>query len=128
VVLGAIFNYRQLRGNTDLRCRQANTRSGTHRVPHILDKLLCVFREDLILAQRASWHTQRFGTGLDNSQIHWPPPDWCRSIRKHPRDLQHRIAIIVTDPAPGRGVYLIRQMMDEIHFENGRNEIRMWKF
>jgi serine/threonine-protein kinase RsbW len=28
----------------------------------------------------------------------------------------------------GRGVYLIRQLMDEVHFENGGNQIRMWKY
>jgi hypothetical protein len=28
----------------------------------------------------------------------------------------------------GRGVYLIRQLMDEVHFERGANEIRMWKY
>jgi serine/threonine-protein kinase RsbW len=28
----------------------------------------------------------------------------------------------------GRGVYLIRQLMDEVHFEHGGNELRMWKY
>ncbi len=59
-----------------------------------------------------------------------------------------QILIIVTDPGDGfdpgrisnpqqpdnlyagsgRGVYLIRQLMDEVDFENGGNEIRMWKY
>jgi serine/threonine-protein kinase RsbW len=28
----------------------------------------------------------------------------------------------------GRGVYLIRQLMDEVSFERRGNEIRMWKY
>jgi len=28
----------------------------------------------------------------------------------------------------GRGVYLIRQLMDEVQFESGGKEIKMWKF
>jgi serine/threonine-protein kinase RsbW len=56
--------------------------------------------------------------------------------------------ITVTDPGPGfrpedladpkqqenlyadhgRGVYLIRQLMDQVDFENPGNEIRMWKY
>jgi len=28
----------------------------------------------------------------------------------------------------GRGVYLIRQLMDEVHFERSGSEIRMWKY
>jgi len=59
-----------------------------------------------------------------------------------------RIVIVVTDPGPGfnlksiadpkqgenlyadhgRGVYLIRELMDEVHFERGGSEIRMWKY
>jgi serine/threonine-protein kinase RsbW len=59
-----------------------------------------------------------------------------------------RIVIIVTDPGPGfsperipdprqnenlqadhgRGVYLIRQLMDEVQFERRGSEIRMWKY
>jgi serine/threonine-protein kinase RsbW len=56
--------------------------------------------------------------------------------------------VVVTDPGPGfasnavtnpkagvnlytdhgRGVYLIRQLMDDVHFEGRGNEIRMWKY
>lgn len=59
-----------------------------------------------------------------------------------------RIIIIVSDPGPGfnleaiadpqqgenlysdhgRGVYLIRQLMDKVQFERGGSEIRMWKY
>jgi len=59
-----------------------------------------------------------------------------------------QIVIIVTDPGPGfspdilsdpkrrenlyadngRGVYLIRQLMDEVSFTGCGNEIRMWKY
>lgn len=64
------------------------------------------------------------------------------------RDANGRILIIVTDPGPGfppgaapdprqpenlyggsgRGIYLIHQLMDEVHFESGGNQIRMWKY
>lgn len=59
-----------------------------------------------------------------------------------------RILIIVSDPGPGmdlssfpdpilapniskdhgRGIYLIRQLMDDVRFERGGTEIRMWKY
>ena len=58
------------------------------------------------------------------------------------------IIIVVSDPGPGfsqefiadpqrgenryadhgRGVYLIRELMDEVQFERGGSEIRMWKY
>jgi serine/threonine-protein kinase RsbW len=86
---------------------------------------------------------------LTNAVVHGCNNDSSKEIQcRLQRDLQGRIAIIVTDPGPGfspehlpdpkqgenvyadhgRGVYLIRQLMDEVHFENGGNEIRMWKF
>jgi serine/threonine-protein kinase RsbW len=63
-------------------------------------------------------------------------------------DAAGRIVIVITDPGPGfnadsladpkspdnvfadhgRGVYLIRQLMDEVHFEQGGSQIRMWKY
>jgi len=63
-------------------------------------------------------------------------------------DEESRIVIVVRDPGPGfspesisdpkkdehlhadhgRGVYLIRQLMDEVQFERNGSEIRMWKF
>ena len=59
-----------------------------------------------------------------------------------------RVFIAVSDPGPGynpgsladpkmqenlhadhgRGIYLIRQLMDEVRFERGGQEIRMWKY
>lgn len=59
-----------------------------------------------------------------------------------------RVFIAVSDPGPGfkpgsvpdpklqenlredhgRGIYLIRQLMDEVQFERGGQEIRMWKY
>ena len=63
-------------------------------------------------------------------------------------DDEGRIIIVVTDPGPGfsleslsdpdqgekmyadhgRGVYLIRKLMDEVQFKRGGSEIRMWKY
>jgi serine/threonine-protein kinase RsbW len=86
---------------------------------------------------------------LVNAVVHGCNNDPSKEIRcRLQSDPRGRIAIIVTDPGPGfspellsnpkqgenvyadhgRGVYLIRQLMDEVHFENGGNEIRMWKY
>jgi serine/threonine-protein kinase RsbW len=86
---------------------------------------------------------------LSNAVVHGCKKDASKEIHCRLQcDPQGRIAIIVTDPGPGfspelgadptqgenvyadhgRGVYLIRQLMDEVHFENGGNEIRMWKY
>jgi serine/threonine-protein kinase RsbW len=86
---------------------------------------------------------------LSNAVVHGCKNDASKEIHCRLQcDPQGRIAIIVTDPGPGftpkllsdprqgenvyadhgRGVYLIRQLMDEVHFENGGNEIRMWKY
>jgi serine/threonine-protein kinase RsbW len=63
-------------------------------------------------------------------------------------DRNGSILIVVTDPGPGfrsdaisnprlgpnlladhgRGVYLIRQLMDEVQFEGGGNQVKMWKY
>jgi serine/threonine-protein kinase RsbW len=63
-------------------------------------------------------------------------------------DRNGRILIVVTDPGPGfrfdsvanpelgsnlyadhgRGVYLIRQLMDDVQFEGGGNQVKMWKY
>jgi anti-sigma regulatory factor (Ser/Thr protein kinase) len=62
-------------------------------------------------------------------------------------DTNGRILIVVTDPGPGfkteasavqlypnlyaehgRGVYLMRQLMDDVRFEGRGNEVRMWKY
>jgi serine/threonine-protein kinase RsbW len=86
---------------------------------------------------------------LANAVIHGCQNDASKQIRcrlEWHRD--GRIVIVVTDPGSGfrvedvadpnrpegvyadhgRGVYLIRQLMDEVHFENGGNQIRMWKY
>lgn len=86
---------------------------------------------------------------LANAVVHGCGNDSSKQIRCRLRtDPQSRIVIIVTDPGPGfnpdqvsdpkrseslhadhgRGVYLIRQLMDEVHFERSGNEIRMWKY
>ena len=86
---------------------------------------------------------------LSNAVVHGCKKDASKEIHCRLQcDPLGRIAIIVTDPGPGfspelvsdprqgenvyadhgRGVYLIRQLMDEVHFENSGNEIRMWKY
>jgi serine/threonine-protein kinase RsbW len=86
---------------------------------------------------------------LANAVVHGCGNDPSKKIRCCLKSDPHgRIVIIVTDPGPGfsqdllsdpkrrenlhadhgRGVYLIRQLMDEVHFERGGNEIRMWKY
>jgi serine/threonine-protein kinase RsbW len=63
-------------------------------------------------------------------------------------DPDQRVLVVVTDPGPGfptdtfpdpktesnlyahhgRGVYLMRQLMDDLEFAGGGNQIRMWKY
>jgi serine/threonine-protein kinase RsbW len=86
---------------------------------------------------------------LANAVVHGCGNDPTKEVRCQLKsDPNGRIVIIVTDPGPGfrpelianpkqdenlyadhgRGVYLIRQLMDEVHFERSGNEIRMWKY
>ncbi len=86
---------------------------------------------------------------LVNAAVHGCNNDRSKEVRcRLERDPNGRIVITVTDPGSGfppgslpdpnhpenlyadhgRGVYLIRQLMDEVHFENGGNQIKMWKY
>jgi serine/threonine-protein kinase RsbW len=86
---------------------------------------------------------------LANAVVHGCGNDPSKLVRcRVQSDARGRIVIIVTDPGPGfspecmpdprktenlhadhgRGVYLIRQLMDEVHFERRGSEIRMWKY
>ena len=86
---------------------------------------------------------------LANAVVHGCKNDASREVRcRLERDAEGHILIIVTDPGDGfnpdhvtnpkksdrlyedhgRGVYLIRQLMDEVEFQDGGKELRMWKF
>ncbi len=86
---------------------------------------------------------------LANAVVHGCGNDPSKQVRcRLKSDPRGRVVIIVTDPGPGfspevladpkrgenlyadhgRGVYLIRQLMDEVQFESSGNEIRMWKY
>jgi serine/threonine-protein kinase RsbW len=86
---------------------------------------------------------------LINAVVHGCNNDRSKSIQcKMQTDSLGRIVIVVTDPGPGfnpdqtadpnkadnlladhgRGVYLIRQLMDEVRFERNGAQIKMWKY
>jgi len=86
---------------------------------------------------------------LANAVVHGCNGDPSKSIRcRLNKDEAGHIVITVTDPGPGftpetlkdphqpenlygdhgRGVYLIRQLMDEVQFDRGGSEIKMWKY
>jgi serine/threonine-protein kinase RsbW len=86
---------------------------------------------------------------LANAVVHGCGNDASKQVRcRLSANSGGTILIAVADPGPGfvpeslpdplqqeklhsdhgRGVYLIRQLMDEIQFVNGGNEIRMWKY
>jgi serine/threonine-protein kinase RsbW len=85
---------------------------------------------------------------LVNAVVHGCKNDPSKEVRCRLQSDPHgRIVITVTDPGPGfspdllsdpkrrnlcadhgRGVYLIRQLMDEVSFERRGSEIRMWKY
>lgn len=86
---------------------------------------------------------------LVNAVVHGCKNDSSKEVRCRLQSSPNgRIVITVTDPGPGfspdllsdpkrrenlyadhgRGVYLIRQLMDEVSFERRGNEIRMWKY
>ena len=86
---------------------------------------------------------------LANAVVHGCKSDPSKEVRcRLRRDSQGAIVITVSDPGPGfnpaalvdpkhpdklyagngRGVYLIRELMDEVDFENGGNQITMRKY
>lgn len=86
---------------------------------------------------------------LANAVVHGCNNDPTKEVRcQLKRDSNGGFVVIVTDPGPGfpaasvpdphqadnlyshhgRGVYLIRQLMDEVHFEGGGNQITMRKY
>jgi serine/threonine-protein kinase RsbW len=86
---------------------------------------------------------------LANAVVHGCKNDASKEVRCQMESYPNgRILIVVTDPgagfAPeqlpdpnhlenleadhGRGVYMIRRLMDEVSFGNNGSEIRMWKY
>jgi serine/threonine-protein kinase RsbW len=86
---------------------------------------------------------------LANAVVHGCNNDATLTVRcSMMSDDNGRVFIAVSDPGPGfnagsladpklqenlhedhgRGIYLIRQLMDEVQFERGGQEIRMWKY
>lgn len=86
---------------------------------------------------------------LVNAVVHGCGSDRTKHVScRMEGDSSGRILIIVSDPGPGfnpetvadpkrveglyhdhgRGVYLIRQLMDDVQFEQGGSQIRMWKY
>jgi serine/threonine-protein kinase RsbW len=110
---------------------------------------------DAILIQLVVPEHKRLEIGLAvhealvNAVVHGCKSNPSKEVRCRLQSDPHgRIVITVTDPGPGfspdlvsdptrgnnlyadhgRGVYLIRQLMDEVSFEHCGNEIRMWKY
>jgi serine/threonine-protein kinase RsbW len=86
---------------------------------------------------------------LVNAVVHGCKSDPTKKVQcRLQSDPDGRLVITVTDPGPGfnpdvlpdptreenlyaghgRGVYLIRQLMDEVSFECQGNKIKMWKY
>ena len=86
---------------------------------------------------------------LANAVVHGCGNDPAKSVHcRLNSDSQGRLLIIVSDSGPGmniqpsaapalspnryqdhgRGIYLIRRLMDDVRFERGGSEIRMWKY
>ena len=85
---------------------------------------------------------------LANAVVHGCQNDASKTVQcELSRDEHGRVLIVITDPGPGfdfsvppkpvveevyndhgRGVFLIRQLMDEVSFERGGSVIQMWKY
>lgn len=86
---------------------------------------------------------------LANAVVHGCNNDSSKQVHCHfSCDRNGRIMVVVSDPGPGftcntlsdpktganlhadhgRGIYLIRQLMDEVRFEGRGNVIQMWKY
>ena len=86
---------------------------------------------------------------LANAVVHGCKNDATKTVTcRMMSDDNGRVFIAVSDPGPGfkpdaladpkmqenlhadhgRGIYLIRELMDEVKFERGGQEIRMWKY
>jgi serine/threonine-protein kinase RsbW len=118
-------------------------------MPSVVDAVSEVLERREVPEQKRLEIALALQEALANAIVHGCGNDPSKEVRcRLQTDSQSHILITVTDPGPGfrpdlvpdpnrteslyadhgRGVYLIRQLMDEVTFQHRGNEIRMWKF
>ena len=118
-------------------------------IPKIVDTVSEVLERREVPEQKRLEIGLALQEALANAIVHGCGNDTSKEVHCRLQTDSHRhILITVSDPGPGfrpdlvpnpnnpenlyadhgRGVYLIRQLMDEVHFEHSGNEIRMWKY
>jgi serine/threonine-protein kinase RsbW len=116
---------------------------------HVVDTISDVLQRREVPEQKRLEIALALQEALANAIVHGCGNDPSKEVRcRVQSDPQAHIVITVTDPGPGfrpevvadpnrpenlyadhgRGVFLIRQLMDEVSFERRGNEIRMWKY
>jgi serine/threonine-protein kinase RsbW len=121
----------------------------TRAVSDVTDKVSATLVEMNVPEEKRMEIALAVQEALVNAVVHGCKNDRSKEVRcRLQRTPDGGIVIVITDPGRGfrpediadpkraenlyadhgRGVYLIRQLMDEVHFENGGNQIRMWKY